>query len=439
MWKKASHAFSNTTHSLKKMNIIVEIIIIAILLVYIIYLLHQEKNKAALLSRITAERDEALVRCTAARTELETWQKHARELNEKQQEQFNAQIALLREQMQNITQEVLNRKTDELGERNSQQMAAIINPLKETIGQMRVAMDNSRDASSKNSASLEKAIEEVLKRTLEVGREADKLAGALRGKNKIQGNWGELILTELLQSQGLIEGVHFDTQATLCDEQGKAVLNEDSGKRMIPDTILHYPDGKDAVIDSKVSLTAYLDYQNADGEVAKAEALDRHVKSVRQHVLELARKDYSNYIRAPRQALNYVIMFVPNEGALRLAFETDTTLWRDAFAKGVFVTGEQNLTAALRIIQIAWTQMQQAQNQEAVFEGARMLLDRVADFTAFFDDMGKKLQDAQACYTKSADKLRDGRLSVVGAAQKLVSLGAKTSAKKQLPNINGLL
>ena len=243
-------------------------------------------------------------------------------------------------------------------------------------------------------------------------------------------------LDELLESQGLKEGIHYEKQVTLRDRSGKAVLNEESGKRMIPDTILHYPDGKDAVIDSKVSLTAFVDYQNAETDEQRAEALQRHVKSVRQHVAELARKDYSAYIKSPRQALNYVIMFVPNEGALQLALSAAPNLWREAFSTGVFITGEQNLIAALRIIQIAWTQMQQAQNQEAIYDTARMLLDRVADFIGHFETVGQKLQDASSYYAKAADKLKDGRLSVVGAANKLIKLGAKTSAKKVIPEEN---
>ena len=205
---------------------------------------------------------------------------------------------------------------------------------------------------------------------------------------------------------------------------------------MIPDTILHYPDGKDAIIDSKVSLTAFVDYQNAETDEARAEALQRHLRSVRQHVAELARKDYSAYIKPPRQALNYVIMFVPNEGALQLALAGAPELWREAFSKGVFITGEQNLTAALRIIQIAWTQVQQAQNQEAIYGTARMLLDRVADFIVHFENVGQKLQDASEVYRKAADKLKDGRLSVVGAANKLIKLGAKASPKKTIPEEN---
>lgn len=174
-----------------------------------------------------------------------------------------------------------------------------------------------------------------------------------------------------------------------------------------------------------MSLTAFVDYQNAETDDARAEALQRHVRSVRQHVAELARKDYSAYIKLPRQALNYVIMFVPNEGALQLALAEAPELWREAFSKGVFITGEQNLTAALRIIQVAWTQMQQAQNQEAIYDTARMLLDRVADFIGHFETVGQKLQDASSSFTKAADKLKDGRLRRGGSCQQTYQVGCQ--------------
>ena len=371
-----------------------------------------------------------------AETELQTLHERVLHEGEERERHFQEQLRLVEEQLKNATREMLGQRTQELSRQNTEQMSAIINPLKETIGQMRTAMEQSRETHVKNTATLEKAIEDVMKRTVEIGAEADKLANALRNESKVQGNWGELILDELLESQGLTEGVHYDKQVLLRDKQGKVILNEETGQRMIPDTILHYPDGKDAIIDSKVSLTAFVDYQNAETDEERAAALQRHVKSVRNHVDELARKNYSAYIKPPRQALNYVIMFVPNEGALQLALAQAPDLWREAFSKGVFVTGEQNLTAALRIIQIAWTQVRQAQNQEAIFETARMLLDRVADFIGHFETMGQKLQDASTAYQKAVDKLKDGRLSVVGAANKLIKLGAKTSAKKTIPEEN---
>ena len=175
-------------------------------------------------------------------------------------------------------------------------------------------MESNRDSGNKNTASIEKAIEEVLKRANDIGTEADKPARALRSENKIQGNWGEIILDELLQSQGLEEGKHYHTQATLRDSSGQAVRHDETGKRLIPDVLLHYPDNKDAVIDAKVSLTAFLDYQQAQSDEERTDALDRHLSSIRSHVKELSRKDYSRYIQSPRQSLDYVIMFVPKIG-----------------------------------------------------------------------------------------------------------------------------
>ncbi len=394
------------------------------------------EEQAVKCEQLGSENKNLLADNQTLRRELTICREQMAREDEARNRHFKEQLELVREQLQNASREMLRQRTQELDAQNVSQMSAIINPLKETISSMKAAMDQSRDTHNRNTASLEKAIEDVMKRTQEIGAEADRLATALRNESKVQGNWGEMILDELLESQGLKEGIHYEKQVTLRDRSGKAVLNEESGKRMIPDTILHYPDGKDAVIDSKVSLTAFVDYQNAETDEQRAEALQRHVKSVRQHVAELARKDYSAYIKSPRQALNYVIMFVPNEGALQLALSAAPNLWREAFSTGVFITGEQNLIAALRIIQIAWTQMQQAQNQEAIYDTARMLLDRVADFIGHFETVGQKLQDASSYYAKAADKLKDGRLSVVGAANKLIKLGAKTSAKKVIPEEN---
>lgn len=346
---------------------------------------------------------------------------------------LHEQLDAVKAQLKASAQELLAQRAKELAEANSTQMDAIVSPLKETIREMKTAMDNSRDAHTKTSASLEKAIEEVLKRTHEVGQEADKLANALRNENKLQGNWGEIILEELLSSQGLKEGIHYDVQATLRDSSGRAVLNEESGKRMIPDIVLHYPDGKDAIIDSKASLTAYMDYCNAETDVEREQALRRHLLSIRQHVKELARKDYAAYVKPPRQALGYVIMFVPNESALQLALYNDATLWRQAFESGVFITSEQNLIAALRMIQMAWAQVQQARNQEEVFGLANQLIERVSDFAKLFDEVGKRATALTSAFDDARKKLYAGRQSIVGSANKLVELGAKTSAKKPLP------
>ena len=343
------------------------------------------------------------------------------------------QLELVKEQLSTTTQEMLRQRTADLHQANAQQMGAIIDPLKETIREMKSSMDSSRDQNNKNTAALGEQIKQMLASAQNMGQKADHLADALRNESKVQGNWGETILSELLQSQGLKEGVHYDVQTALRDDRGDLLLHEETGSKMIPDVVLHYPDNKDVVIDSKVSLTAFLDYMEADNDDRRKEALGRHLSSMHQHVKELSRKNYSSYIKNGHQSLDYVIMFVPNESALQLALLNDTHLWRDAFDKGVFITSEQNLIAALRMIQLAWTQELQHQNQERVYELANTLVDRVSDFTDRFEKLGAGITSLQHQYEESRKKLNTGRQSLLAPARQLVEMGAKENAKRPLP------
>ncbi len=362
--------------------------------------------------------------------DLEKRQSENLEILEREWTQKNEQ---LREEFKNISQQLLEQRAKSLAEQNTTQMSAIITPLKETIVDMKKSLDSSRDLSNKNISSLEKSIEEMMKRTVEIGSEADKLSSALRNETKIQGNWGELILENILEKSGLIEGEHYDKQTAIRDDAGRTVTS-DAGKRLIPDILVHYPDNKDVVIDSKCSLSAYVDYCNAEDDSLKESALQRHLESMKSHVRELVNKDYSSYIKAPRVSLNYVIMFVPNENAMQLAFFKDPSLWRESFEKGVFITSEQNLLALLRMIQLAWTQVQQARNQREVFDAARRLLDRVSDFYSRFQEVGIRISKAGEMFVEADKKLKTGRQSIVGATQKLINLGATSS--KKLPNID---
>lgn len=351
--------------------------------------------------------------------------------NEEQNRKFNERLRFVQEQLQNSARELLTQRSRELSENNNQQISAIVNPLKDSIREMRSAMDTSRDINNKNTASIEKYIEELMKHSQEIGNKADNLAMAMRGKNKTQGNWGELVLTVLLENQGLIEGVHFDVQKMLTDGSGNAVLNEESNKRMIPDVVVHFPDKKDVIIDSKVSLSAFIDMQGAVNEQLREEALDRHVQSLRDHVKELSRKDYSSYLQSTRQSIDYVIMFVPNESALQAALSKDSGLWRESFERHVFITGEQNLMAALSIIRLAWVHELQVQNQHDILEWGTKLLDRVSEFSEHLENVGRKLEQAKESYDKARNKLTEGKQSIAGAARKLQDLGVKN--KKSLP------
>ncbi len=349
---------------------------------------------------------------------------------------YAEQLRASQEQLKNATSDLLKLRAEELNKSNSSQMNAIIEPLKEKIKEMQQAMESTREMNTRNTASLQQAIEDVIKRTASIGDEAGKLAKALRHENKIQGNWGETILNELLESQGLKQGIHYEVQATIKDKNGRPVLNENTDKRMVPDVILNYSKGKSLIIDSKVSLSAFLDYTAAETEEQKKEALDRHIKSIRSHVKELANKNYKRYILPPRESLNFMIMFVPNESALQLAIINDSSLWREALGMGVFIAGEYNLVATLRIVELAWIQEVQAEQQRKVSELATQLIERVGEFYSHFRLIRERMESVNKAYSDAEKKLMTGRQNMLSPAQKLKEMGYKEKEKYPLPESN---
>lgn len=353
---------------------------------------------------------------------------------EKQEEQQKRDA-----QFMNMAQQVLEQSASKLKESNKETMAGVTQPLKDAISEMRKAInENTKDHTAQN-ASLREQLRLMMESNREIGEKAESLANVLRRDNKVSGNMGEIILGDLLASQGLTEGIHYEVQARLRDEQGRPLKNDDTGKEMQPDVILHYPQGQDAVIDSKVSLVAYQRYVNAEDPTEKERALQEHIKSIRSHVTELARKDYSKYIKAPREAIDFVIMFVPFESSLQLALANDPTLWREAFERKVFITGEQNLLGILHMIHIAWVQNQQAENQEKVFGIAEQLLDRLGDFIQRYNKVGEQLEQARKAFDFSKNKLEEGRQSVVQKVRELIDLGAKENPNRRIPKAdNGL-
>ena len=357
-----------------------------------------------------------------------------------QREQFDEQLRTSREQLQNMAQQLMDAQAKRLKEENRESMGTITQPLKDAISEMRKAItDNTKDHTAQ-SASLREQLRLMMESNREIGEKAEGLANVLRRDNKVSGNMGEIILGDLLASQGLTEGIHYEVQARLRDEQGRPLKHDDTGRELQPDVILHYPQGQDVVIDSKVSLVAYERYVNAEKPEDKERALQEHIKSVRSHVTELARKDYSKYIKAPREAVDFVIMFVPFESSLQLALVNDPTLWREAFERKVFITGEQNLLGILHMIHIAWVQNQQAENQERVFGIAEQLLDRLGDFIQRYQKIGEHIEQVRKDYDSAGNKLFTGRQSVVQKGRELVDLGAKENANRRIPKAeDGLL
>ena len=348
-------------------------------------------------------------------------------------QQFEQQLQTSREQLQNMTRQLLDSQARQLKEENRESMGTVTQPLKEAITEMRRAITENTKDHTAQTASLREQLRLMMESNREIGEKAEGLANVLRRDNKVSGNMGEIILGDLLASQGLSEGIHYEVQARLRDEQGRPLKNDDTGREMQPDVILHYPQGQDAIIDSKVSLVAYQRYVNADTQEEKERALQDHIKSVRSHVSELARKDYSRYVKPPREAVDFVIMFVPFESSLQLALANDPTLWREAFDRKVFITGEQNLLGILHMIHLAWVQNQQAENQARVFGVAEQLLDRLGDFIQRYNKLGEHLETVRKDFDSAGNKLFTGRQSVVQKGRELIDLGAKENANRRIP------
>ena len=380
-------------------------------------------------NHLEAENRQLHARAESQGRELELVRQQMDEIREEKQEEQQKRDA----QFMNMAQQVLERSAAKLKDSNTETMTGITQPLKEAISNMQKAISENQKESAAHSASFREQMLQMMQQTQQLGEKAESLTNVLRRDNKVSGNMGEIILGDLLASQGLTEGTHYEVQARLRDDLGRPLKHDETGKEMQPDVILHYPQGQDAIIDSKVSLVAYEKYVNAETPEERERYLQEHIKSVRSHVNELARKDYSKYIKNGRETVDFVIMFVPFESSLQLALANDPTLWREAFEKKVFVTGEQNLLGILHMIHIAWVQNQQAENQEKVFGLAEQLLDRLGDFVQRYNDLGTKIEAVQKAYDNTNNKLVTGRQSVVQKGRELIDLGAKENANRKIP------
>lgn len=351
-----------------------------------------------------------------------------------QEQRFNETMARMSEQMKNATADMLKDRQKEFADSSNQQLGQIVNPLRETIDKMKQTMADTTLKQTEMSSVLKDNIERSMQQAMAAKKSAEELANALKHGSKVQGDWGEAVLDELLTSQGLVRGIHYDTQAVIRDAQGNTVHTDD-GATLRPDVILHLDQRREVIIDSKVSLTAFLDYANADNEADRQRFLKTHIDSLQKHVKELSTKDYSAYVQPPKVRMDYVIMFVPHTGALWTALNAQPDLWRKAMEQNVFIADEQTLFAALRIISLTWTQIRQAENHEQVYRLANEMLDRVGQFMKKYTAIGKALKSATTAYDDAERKLQPSGQSILQTCAKLQKLGAKQSDKNPLPQL----
>ena len=381
-------------------------------------------------------RQEALLKDQQARHDREKadqqtrYEKTLNDLKEQQHEQLEQQARLIKEQITTTTERILKERAAELSTTNKEQLSSILNPLHENLRQMKEAVEKSDREQTITMERLGQSIQENLKQAKEVGQQADRLANALTSENKTQGNFGELRLRQMLEDMGFEEGIQFEEQVTL-KENGQPVLSED-GHRMIPDVILHFPDQRDVIIDSKMSIKAYVDYCYADNDQQRHEALTRHIQSVRNHVKELANKKYYEHAMEGHKKLDFVMMYIPNDGALQLALTNDPDLWKDAYQQHVIISDSRSLYMMLSILEMTWRQKRQAENQDLIMKTANEIIDRVQ---AFWERL-KKVEDlfnkTHSAFTELENSAAPNGKSITTSAKKLLKYGATENPKRKM-------
>lgn len=414
--------------------------------------LREEKNKAEIsnaeskskleffeeklreLQRVSNERETLIKENSSLKAENEATSQMLNQKEEeiakrlKQQEiQFSEQIKTLKLEFSELSERLLKEKSQELNNNNKESLTPFIESLKEGMQKVSKEIKDSRERSIEQKSSLDTAIRDMMARTNEIGNEATKLAEALKGKSKTQGLYGELVLTEILKNSGLKEGEHFECQVTIRDEKGNAVLHEETQKRMIPDVIVHYPD-KDLIIDSKVSLTAYLEWCEAKTDEERDAAAKRHIQSIKSHIKEIVTKSYAHYHKASRrETIDCVVMFIPNENALMLMRETEPQLWYEAYNQKVIITSELSLFSLLKMIENYWAQVVQQRNQEKIIVAAENMLNRLGDLFKMVEDIEKAFESVGTKFSDVKKKMLTGGQSVATSAKQIIESGVKSA------------
>ena len=407
---------------------VINLIIIAIALVVIGTLVY-------MVVRLTAQRDVERTKAENYARQLEVqktmYVEQAQSQKSIYEQQMKSQLELMKEQMQTTSEKVLKQRQEELGIQNKEQVSKIIDPLQRSLKDMQEALAKTKEQQTEALTRLDETIKINMQKSQAIGETADRLTRALTGEVKVQGNFGELKLKQLLEDLELKEGEQFDTQETLRDKGGKG-LKGDDGKGLIPDFILHFPNNRHVVVDSKMSLTDYERYMNAeDGTPEKSGYLKAHIDSVRAQVKRLARKEYTRYLPEGYNRLNFAIMYVPIDGALNLALLNDATLWREAYDEGVMILGPQTMYMNLRVLEMMWTQVRQLENQQAMMDAANTVIERVQDFGTRFQDVESSMNDTLKKMNRLKITTADSGQSIITAAKNLLKAGARENKKKK--------
>ena len=348
-----------------------------------------------------------------AETELEA---ERRSIADKVRSQEELQQSL-KEQFRTLAGDVLGEQSRRFKEENRESMDIILKPFKDNISEFRSRVDAIFTQQTEQSGALKNELQRLMELNKQITTETTNLTNALKGNSKVQGDWGEMILESILDNSNLIRGVHYQTQLNVKDE---------AGNNLRPDVVLNLPNNKQVIIDSKVSLTAYVNYVSAESEAERRAAMTAHVASVRQHVKELGAKSYQQLLNSP----DFVIMFIPNEPAFLDALKEDNTIWNDAYEKKVIISSPTNLFALLKIVDDLWRRDEQNKNHENIIKLGVTLYDQLVAFSTTLEGVGTSLEQAQAKYDEAYKRLHTGNNNIVRVGEKLRKMGLPTTKRQ---------
>lgn len=390
-------------------------------------LLQQKQQSEADLQQVIkntqSEKEQYLMRATQAETKLVMANVALAEVKEAAKH-FNEQIKL---EFGELAQQIMEVNSKKFTQQNQEQIGQILQPLKTELGDFKKKVEETYDKESKERFTLGREIDRLVQMSLQVSTEANNLTTALKGNNKMQGNWGEMILESILEHSGLVKGREYLVQEFIKDQAGN-IIKDENGRGLQPDVTIFYPDQRKLIIDSKVSLVAWDEYSSETDPVLQEAALKRHIASIRAHMDGLSRKNYPKYA----QALDYVLLFIPIEPAFLEAVKKDTQLWKNAYDKKIMLVSPTNLLAVLKIIADIWKVTQQTNNAVEIAERAGFLYDKFVLFLENLEIVGKKMAEAQTGYEAAMKQLSSGRGNLIGKVEELKKMGA--AASKQIPD-----
>ena len=380
----------------------------------------REESLRGELSGVRSELSAATAEKAAARTEAAALQAKLdaqKELVEKERE-YSAKSL---EEMKNAFKALSAENSEHFRKTSAAAVGELLKPIQEKFEAFDKSVKDSDEKAASRGSSLEKMVQLLSDQSKSVGDQARALADAITGQSKVQGDFGEMLLTDLLRASGLEDGVNFDVQSVILDDDGHEIKS-DSGARMIPDVIVHYPDGGEVIVDSKVSLKAFVAWNQASTPEERARLAKEHVRSIEQHITELRDKDYTSYIPEGRRKIDYNIMFIPIEAAFQLMQQEAPLLWQKAKDQRVLIVSQMSLSVVLNMVLIAWRQHDQQRNIEDVYATAAELMSALGNWMETYAKLGDAIEKAGAEYRESTRQLRESNQSVVKKIAKLEKL-----------------